>query len=858
MARDEYDDERAGRSRGSADKDLVLAPGEYAYILDTTKGNVSVIVGPNKTSMSGTDATVLWNPGSRRFQKCNMEEAIQACPDAPEGYYMVLENPADLSSKEEHPKDGGSSTTVGLQTGRTVNIPGPVNFPLWPGQTAEVIEGHHLRSNQYLVVQVYNDESARENWGKAVIKPQTPTVEDEGTAEEPQGKKKAKSVTAPTPPLDEAPNFTMGKLLVIKGTAVSFYIPPTGIEVIKDSNEQYVRDAVTLERLEYCILLDEDGNKRYIKGPDVVFPKPTEIFVEKEGFRKFKAIELNEISGLYIKVIADYEEGDKKHKVGDELFVTGKDQMIYFPRPEHAVIKYGDQETQFAVAIPTGEGRYVLDRLTGEIRLQKGPCTLLPDPRKEVVVRRVIDPKQIALWFPGNTEAIQYNQQLASISKQKAEGIVTERDYGRASRRDDGVLLTRNAVVIDREETGRFVGDGFTRQNTFTPPRTITLDTKYEGAVSVDIWTGYAVLVTSKSSTRKVVTGPTTILLEYDESLESMWLSTGKPKSEATLKRTVYLRVKNNKVSDVIEAETKDLCTAKIMLSYRVNFEDDSSKWFDVENYVKFLTDHLRSKIRNKVKQYGIEEFYANSINIIRDTILGIAAKDEKRPGCSFEENGMKVYDVEVLSVDIGDNRIADMLIDAQHDAVNQAIKIGKEHKQLEVTQRHEEIMQKTASLKSETIKRQNMLSIEEIQKRLEQSVAEIEADTEAAQKRLDGKLVAEEKEKTIEDARLLREKARSDQELTIAKAKQDQRLAELQANTKAVVDQVKAIEPNMVAALQTIGDKMLTLEMTRSMSPLAILGGKSVADVVSQLLKGTVLENVLKRRSQDEDEDLE
>jgi hypothetical protein len=42
-----------------------------------------------------------------------------------------------------------------------------------------------------------------------------------------------------------------------------------------------VRDAVTLERLEYCILLDENGNKRFIQGPAVVFPAPTETFVER-------------------------------------------------------------------------------------------------------------------------------------------------------------------------------------------------------------------------------------------------------------------------------------------------------------------------------------------------------------------------------------------------------------------------------------------------------------------------------------------------------------------------------------------------------------------------------------------------
>jgi hypothetical protein len=80
------------------------------------------------------------------------------------------------------------------------------------------------------------------------------------------------------------------------------------VEVVRDAADEYVRDAVTLERLEYCILLDENGNKRFIQGPAVVFPAPTETFVERAERRKFKAIELNENSGIYVKVIAPYTE----------------------------------------------------------------------------------------------------------------------------------------------------------------------------------------------------------------------------------------------------------------------------------------------------------------------------------------------------------------------------------------------------------------------------------------------------------------------------------------------------------------------------------------------------------------------
>ena len=46
--------------------DLVLPPGESAYVLDTTKGAVNIIVGPNKTSLSNTDTPVIWTPGGYR------------------------------------------------------------------------------------------------------------------------------------------------------------------------------------------------------------------------------------------------------------------------------------------------------------------------------------------------------------------------------------------------------------------------------------------------------------------------------------------------------------------------------------------------------------------------------------------------------------------------------------------------------------------------------------------------------------------------------------------------------------------------------------------------------------------------
>lgn len=262
----------------------------------------------------------------------------------------------------KQPKSGTTNSLVDLNIGRKVNISGPISFALWPGQMAKVIKAHHLRSNQYLLVRVYDEQEAQKNWAKTVIK--TKEGADESMLLN-----------------NQVNDLSVGKLLIIKGTSVSFYIPPTGVEVVRTEAGEYLREAVTLERIEYCILLDENGNKRYVKGPDVVFPEPTEEFVVQDGAVKFKAVELNEISGIYIKVIAPYEENGKSYKEGDELFITGKEQMIYYPRPEHAIIRYGKQDKIHSIAIPKGEGRYYLNRLTGVISLKRGPAMFLPDPR---------------------------------------------------------------------------------------------------------------------------------------------------------------------------------------------------------------------------------------------------------------------------------------------------------------------------------------------------------------------------------------------------------------------------------------------------------------------------------------------
>lgn len=782
-------------------KDLVLASNEFAFVSDRTSGSIRTYSGPTMLTISQQQNLVIFNAKTKKFEEVDFDKAKQLFVTIPEGWYSILKNPA---KDNRHPEVGPSNTPE-LLVGKKIVVSGPASFSLYPGQMYNTIQGHRLRTNQYLIARVY-DADAANNGAAATV------VDVDGNE------------------IKKSEKYYAGQLLVIKGTEVSFYIPKTGIEVIPDETTgNYIRDAVTLERLEYVILKDENGSKNYVPGPAVVFPTPTETFVEANKKHEviFRALELSPISGIYVKVIADYvDENGVEHKVGEELFITGNEQMIFYPRPELALIQYDGRYMHHAIAIPKGEGRYVLDRLTGKIKTVVGPAMYLPDPRTEVVVKRKLSTKECKLFYPNNEEVLSYNEtlsetaveKLARTGKANAITDAINTAYSTASATDSLAIFEATANI--------------SRGVSYTKPRTITLDTKFDGVVSIDVWSGYAICVISKSGKKEVVVGPTTRLLDYDETLQTINTSEGE---------VVFLKLENNKITDTIMAQTEDHVDVQIKLAYNIDFKNESKKWFEVTDYINCIKDYMRNIIKIAVKKNDIQTFYADATEIIRKAVL-----NEEKNIHTFKSNNAIVNNVEILGMSV-ERAIVDILNKHKEEILSKNIELADADAKMKVVQALAEVEKKEIELEAS-----NKLYKAE----LEQKITEDKMNKDELIKvKMRAMVEAENKAKAdmqevlaaINEATIAREKAQRDAEIeyqkSLAKIEEDKQ----KAYATTVVEMLNAIQPGFIEALQGSANAELVNGIGNAISPYAMANGESVADAVTTLLRGTSLEKTLK-----------
>ena len=170
----------------------------------------------------------------------------------------------------------------------------------------------------------------------------------------------------------------------------------------------------------------------------------------------------------------------------------------------------------------------------------------------------------------------------------------------------------------------------------------------------------------------------------------------------------------------------------------------------------------------------------------------------------------MRVYDVEVLDVNILDAEVQVLIGGAQRNAIV-----------AEVSRTRQELLHlETARLK-EQVRRaicdEQALTMTSELARVDRKTRSVDLATAESAVAVDG---------VAEVARIAARERENEVERRM-----------MEARVAAFRDQMAAIAPELIATLKTLGHQHLAIELTKNASPLAILGGESVTDVVERLL---------------------
>jgi hypothetical protein len=825
-----------------------LTSGQFAWAISKKSGVFSVIIGPDP--MDATDDELFVIPSKKIPTKVEqVDSSVAAIQDfilIKPGEYAVLHNPTE-SFTSDHPNGTytkGRGDVKALKHG-TKRVVTSGYFPIWPGQQVEVRQIHTLSSNQFLmaVVESVNIDDKAPYYDitmKCATIKKAIVNYDASKAAEPEESSKEDPEAALSIIEEEKKTLKLGQRIIIPGNMTPTYIPPSGIEIVPErSTEGYnlrqmgrdgeyeqllvvnemVRQAVVLGPTEFCVLMNEDGQPQVKKGPGRVFPGPYDTFRSK-GSRSYAydAYHLRPDRGLLLRVVDDAiskkdlasqlppgSQLDRElYTKGDEIFIGGFDAYI-IPSSSIEVIDPrartphigNDHSTIYvqAIGVDQKSGIYVANVETGNVNLVKGEKKILLDPRKECHVKRKVPTE---LWN----------------------------------------------LIIGKGEPHKTVHD---EKMVVTP-----------WALSVIIPNNEAVLITSKDG-RKPVVGPKTILLCYEEWLEIMQLSRGRPKNDRDALETCFLRVSGNRISDRITLETADFVRIDIDVQYSVEFEGETEEeqiqWFNYKDYVKLLCTSLRSRLRASARKYNMAELYQDAADFVRDTILGEKVEGSHRPGMLFEENNMRVTEVDVLSVIIPDPDIAVNFNNTNRTIVINELEKISEDIALDMERRHNKSSDERALIEKGAIARSRELKLLRLASEQEASLLSIN-NTKVQCK------LQEDLADVKHQSELYRIKRSSETTLELEKEKMGQQLefkekvAALEtglitAGAEADVQRFKAVQPDLIKAIEGLGDKQVLAELSknlpRSTGELGFLLGQGGMAGLIKMLDGTPFTNVLK-----------
>ena len=595
--------------------------------------------------------------------------------------------------------------------------------------------------------------------------------------------------------------------------------------------DPYARRAVVLGPKEYCILFDADGNPRIVRGPARVFPGPHDTFLQRGSRRRvYDAYELAEHQALWIRIITPISREklarhlppgyplDRDHyEAGHELIVRGK-PTVFFPFIEAEIINPATREPHVgndhddvivnAIGIDQKSGVYVRDLRTGMVKMVQGETSYLVDPRSEEHVRRRV-PREAWNLYVGHAEPHK---------------------------------ITKDDAVV-------------------TP-----------WALSITIPNNEACLVTSRHG-RRVEVGPKVALLEFEEQLTPLRLSKGPSKDGHTTVTTCFLKVQGARVADTFEVESADFVRFRAKLGFAGYFEGAEEalraggsappaceRWFQVDDPVKLLADTVRARLREAARAAPATRILKEMPQLVRAALMPEGAP------LRFAENGMVVETVDVLSVQIADGSLADMFLNVQRESVKLQLQDEQATRRVESARHQSQVDEEEHVIIREAVKRKSESQIfdaecthaqelkaqdlkaerqeAELRRKLGREEIALGEELKAGALRADAEAVSRLKVAEA-GARAAEFEDRAEEAHAVAMAKVEAERARAAAEADAL--RLAAIQPELVGALHAASDSEVMKAAANNMNLVALLGGKSPAELFRQVLAGTPLERTIR-----------
>jgi hypothetical protein len=704
-------------------REFVLTKFRYAWILDRSKGDTWLYCGPDKPPLEPHQVCVIL--AGNRFKEVSIEEEQTAIMDyviANEDQYVILHNPQAQPREQEK---GKNDTTPELHRGKIVVKRGPVSFALWPGQAAEVVNGHRMTEDQYLRIRITGDISPDDSIALCEL------VREEWQPSAAPGAKGSFPLT-------------IGTEYIVRGQKTSFFIPPTGVTVLKatdpvtkDPRDEYVMNGVQLDADEYAALRNRVGRISYVRGSTTVIPCVDQVFQATSGRNsKFKAVSIDENSGVLLRTLAALTPSEIQDRMGDAKVVFTPVSGAVEPAPEPDEGSGPKHVSPIAVtaALPSTSAPSALpatQRLLpseasedeepvedSEASCEDAPGASLfaikPEPptaSTEAVAPPPAPPvppsegeeddQEVAL--PPGTELVVWRQKRLVFP---VDGIEIVRKFDAVhilpgTARYVKNLLTGKTRVVEGEVL--YLADP--RCEEFVT-RVIPEDTlllwfpgsevhEYDEQLvpCITIPQGTAALIQRNGSegqrtTRRIIRGYATYFLEWDESLATMKISgsrPGQPKDYREGRTICYLWVEGNRINDAMTGRSREDCEVFVTYTLQVDFDPaHRNDWFNVDDYVYLVCEEVRSRLRGGLLTTPIDSLATDYVGVIRNIVLGTKPEEGHRPGIQFTRCGARLVDVYVNEFTIQDAQLREKLRQLQTQGVTESVDTRKAELSLE------------------------------------------------------------------------------------------------------------------------------------------------------------------------------